>query len=56
MLALLSTLQHRRFLRTLKPVEIPANYWTFLPIFNNLTLMMISVLLIAYMLYTVYAV
>ena len=56
LLALLSTLQHWRFLRTLKSVEVPARYWTFLPIFNNLALMLISVLLIAYMLYTVDAV
>ncbi len=54
-LCLLSTIQHWRFLQTLKPVEIPARYWTFLPIFNNLVLMFISVFLIAYLLYTVFA-
>ena len=56
MLSLLSTIQHWRFLRTLKPVEIPERYWTFLPIFNNLALMFISVLLSIYMLYTVFKV
>ncbi len=54
--SLLSTIQHWRFLRTLKPVEIPERYWTFLPIFNNLALMFISVLLSIYMLYTVFKV
>ena len=55
-LCLLSSIQYWRFLRTLKTVEIPERYWTFLPIFNNLVLMLISVVLIAYMLYTVFAV
>ncbi|MCX7112394.1 MAG: DUF202 domain-containing protein [Proteobacteria bacterium] len=53
---LLTTIQHRRFLRTLKPVEIPERHWTFLPIFNNLALMLISVFLSIYMLYMVFAV
>jgi len=52
-LSLLTTIQHRSFLRTLKPVEIPDRYWTFLPIFNNLILMLISVCLSVYMIYTV---
>jgi putative membrane protein len=56
LLAWLSMLQHRRFLRTLRPVEIPESYWTFLPLFNNLVLMLISVLLSAYMLFTVFGV
>ena len=55
-LCLLSSIQYWRFLRTLKTVEIPERYWTFLPIFNNLVLMLISVVLIAYMLYTVFAI
>ena len=55
-LCLLSSIQYWRFLRTLKTVEIPERYWTFLPVFNNLVLMLISVVLIAYMLYTVFAV
>jgi putative membrane protein len=56
LLAWLSMLQHRRFLCTLRPVEIPESYWTFLPLFNNLVLMLISVLLSAYMIFTVFGV
>ena len=52
--SLLSTLQHWRFLRTLNAEEIPDRYWTALPILNNLALMLISILLSAYMLYTTY--
>ena len=56
MLSLLSTIQHWRFLRTLKAAELPERYWTSLPIVNNLVLVLISGLLSAYMLYTVLAV
>ena len=55
-LSLLSTIQHWRFLRTLNSAEIPKRYWTFLPIFNNLVLMLISVLLSGYLLYSLFMV
>ena len=56
LLSLLSTIQHWRFLRSLRAVEVPEKYWTFLPIFNNIVLMLISVLLSGYMLYSVFTV
>ena len=55
-LSLLTTIQHWRFLQTLNPAEIPKRYWTFLPIFNNLVLMLISVLLSGYLLYSLFMV
>lgn len=52
-LSVLSTLQHRRVLRTLRPVEIPDGYWPALPILTNLALAFMSLLLSAYLLDTV---
>ena len=37
-LALLSVMQHRRFLKTLKPSEIPTGYWTGLGMLANATI------------------
>ncbi len=51
--SLVSTIQHRRILRTLKPAEIPEGYWLSLPILANAALTLMSILLSAYMLYTV---
>lgn len=55
-LAVLSTVQHRRVLRTLKPAEIPPGYWLALPILTNVALVLMSVLLGVYMLYSVFGV
>ncbi len=52
--SVLSIVQHRRVLRTLKPIEIPKGYWPILPILSNLTLTLMSILLSAYMLHTVF--
>ena len=53
-LSVLSTLQHWRVLRNLKPIEIPPGYWPVLPMLTNLALTLMSVLLSAYMLYSVF--
>jgi len=49
-LAVLSTIQHRRVLRTLRPVEIPEGYWLNLSVAMNLALMLLSVVLTGYLL------
>jgi putative membrane protein len=53
LLAVLSTLQHHRFLRTLTEAETPPGYWTKLPILTNLALALFSILLSVYMLESV---
>jgi putative membrane protein len=52
LLAIASTLQHRRFLRTLRPVEIPKGYWLSLAVVTNLLLALLSLLLSAYLLHS----
>lgn len=52
-LALLSAIEYRRVLRTLKPIEIPLGYWPGLPVFTNAILMLMSLLLSAYLLCSV---
>lgn len=56
LLSVMSTIQHRRFLTTLKPAEIPEGYWPRLPLVNNIVLTLISIILSAYMLTTVLSV
>jgi len=53
-LSILSAIQHRRVLRDLKPVEVPRGYWPDLPLLTNLALMLMSLVLSAYMLYSVF--
>ena len=51
-LAIVSTAQHKRFLGTLRPVEIPRGYWLSLAVVTNLGLALLSLLLSAYLLYS----
>ncbi|MFM8331573.1 MAG: YidH family protein [Candidatus Methylumidiphilus sp.] len=53
-LSVLSTIQHRRVLKTLKPSEIPSGYWTALPMATNLLLTLMSLGLSAYLLHSVF--
>ena len=46
--AVFSTLQYKKVLRTLKPVEIPDGYWTGLGIISNLSIAALGLVLIAY--------
>ena len=55
-LTILSAIQHQRFLRTLRPIEIPPRYWTGLPVYFNVALTLSSIVLSAYLLYTLYCV
>jgi inner membrane protein YidH len=48
-LTLLSALQYRNVLRTLKPVEIPAGYWVNLGTFTSLALAVLGIALTAYL-------
>ncbi len=43
-----STLQYKKVLRTLKPVEIPDGYWTGLGTISNLSIAALGMVLIAY--------
>jgi putative membrane protein len=54
LLSLLSALQHRRVLRSLGPAEIPPGYWPSMAVLSNMALMLMSVILCAYMLYSVF--
>ena len=56
MFSMLSTLQHRRMIRTLKPVEIPEGYWVNLPMILNWALVLLSLALCGYLLYSVFGV
>lgn len=56
LLAVLSTWQHRRFLKTLKPVEIPEGYRPGLAVATNLMLALLSLLLGAYLLYSIFGI
>ena len=53
-LCLLSTIQHRRVLRSLRPVEIPEGYWVNLPVAMNFALMLLSLVLSGYLLYSAF--
>lgn len=53
-LCLLSTIQHRRVLRSLRPVEIPQGYWVNLPVAMNAALMLLSLVLSGYLLYSAF--
>ena len=53
-LSVLSAVQHGRVLRDLKPVEIPKGYWPALPVLTNLALTLMSLVLSAYLLYSVF--
>jgi len=55
-LSMLSTIQYRRVLRSLRPVEIPPGYWLALPVVTNVLLMLMAILLCAYLLYSVFGV
>jgi putative membrane protein len=52
LLAVLSAAQHRRFLRALKPVDIPPGYWPGLAVAASVALPLLSLLLGAYLLYS----
>ena len=51
-IALLSTLQYRKVLKTLKPKEIPAGYRVGVGIFGNLLLALLGFVLLAYLFLT----
>jgi len=53
-LSVLSTLQHWRVLKHLEPHAALKGYWHWLPVLSNLTLTLMSILLSAYMLYSVF--
>ena len=53
-LSVLSTLQHRRVLKNLEPHDVLKGYWHWLPVATNLVLTLMSILLSAYMLYSVF--
>lgn len=55
-LALLSAIEYRRVLRSLKPIEIPQGYWPGLSVFTNVALMLMSLLLSAYLLCSVFGI
>jgi putative membrane protein len=55
-LAVLSAWQHRRFVRSLRPAEIPPGYWLGLSLVTNVALALLSLLLGAYLLYSVFGV
>jgi putative membrane protein len=46
--AVLSAIQYRSFLKTLKPVEIPEGYWLNLGVYSNLILAVFGVLISIY--------
>jgi putative membrane protein len=46
--AISSTLQYRKVLRTLKPIEIPEGYRTNLGVISNLIIAAMGIVLIAY--------
>lgn len=52
LLAVVSTVQHLRFLKTLRPVEIPKGYWLSLAVLTNVALALLSLLLNVYLLYS----
>lgn len=47
-IAIFSTLQYRKVLQTLKPVEIPEGYWTDLGVISNLMVAALGIVLMAY--------
>jgi putative membrane protein len=47
-IAIFSTLQYRKVLQTLKPVEIPEGYWTDLGVISNLMVAVLGIVLMAY--------
>jgi putative membrane protein len=53
-LSVLSAMQHNRILRELKPAEIPKCYWRSLALGTNLALTMMSLILSAYLLCSVF--
>jgi putative membrane protein len=53
-LSVLSALQHNRILRELKPAEIPTGYWCSLAVGTNMALTIMSLILSAYLLYSVF--
>jgi len=46
--SLLATIQYARVVKTLKPVEIPAGYWTHLGSITNITMAILGMALIIY--------
>ncbi len=46
--SVLATVQYRRFVITLKPVEIPQRYWTHLGTLTNITVAGLGIALIIY--------
>jgi len=51
-LNILSVVQYRRSLATLRPAEIPAGYWLNLAVFTSLAVALLGLLLAAYLLVT----
>lgn len=49
-LAILSALQYRRIIATLRPVEIPAGYWLNLPVWMNVLIASLGSALALYLL------
>ncbi|MGZ8247929.1 MAG: YidH family protein [Methylomagnum sp.] len=49
LIAMLSTLQYRKVLKTLKPVEIPTGYRVGVGVFGNLMVALLGMALIAYL-------
>ncbi|MGE5027133.1 MAG: YidH family protein [Betaproteobacteria bacterium] len=47
-LAVMSTLQYRRLVKSLNPQEIPSGYWINMGVITNLTLAMVGLLLAVY--------
>jgi len=49
--AVLSVVQYRGVLRTLRPVEIPEGYWVNIGVFTNLTLAVLGAVITIYFFY-----
>jgi putative membrane protein len=50
--AVLSVLQYRSVLKTLKPIEIPDGYWVNIGAYTNLVVAVFGIVIIAYFIFT----
>lgn len=53
-MSLISIIQYRKVLSTLKPVEIPAHYWTRTGVFSNAVIACLGLALIIYLFISTY--